>query len=70
MVWNCFQKTLSMPQGTLLGSLLFIVLINSCREFDRNLSVAFSIANPSKRFKLSTLCAKFIGDFSIRINPN
>ena len=30
------------PQGTLLGLLLFLVLINSCCEFDRNLSVGSS----------------------------
>ena len=54
-----------MPQGTLLGSLLFIVLINSCCEFDRNLSVGSSITNPSKQFEPSSFCAKFMDDISI-----
>ena len=54
-----------MPQGTLLGLLLFIVLINSCCDFDRNISVGSSVTNPPKRFEPSTFCAKFMDDISI-----
>ena len=53
------------PQGTLLGLLLFLVLINLCCQFDRNLSIGTSITNPPRKFAPSTFCAKFMDDMSI-----
>ena len=53
------------PQGTLLGLLLFLVLINSCCNFERNLSVGNQITQPSKKFIPSTFCAKYVDEVSI-----
>ena len=52
------------PQGTLLGLLLFLVLINLC-GFDEQEGIGNLITNPKKKFKPSSFHAKFVDDLTI-----
>ena len=53
------------PQGTLLGLLMFIVLINACGDLDCNMSLGSQICSARKGFQPSTFYAKFVDDMSI-----
>ena len=52
------------PQGTLLGLLLFLVLINFC-GFDNDCNIGEKITNPKNKFKPETFHAKFVDDLTI-----
>ena len=52
------------PQGTLLGLLLFLVLINFC-GFDNDCNIGEKITNPKNKFKPETFLAKFVDDLTI-----
>ena len=41
------------PQGTLLGMLLFLILINLCGFEDQRNNIGTTITNPKKKFKPS-----------------
>ena len=53
------------PQGTLLGLLLFLILINSCGFSDQKNNVGDTITNKKKTFKPTTLHTKFVDDMTI-----
>ena len=53
------------PQGTLLGLLLFLVLINYCGFDDKESSIGACITNPKKKFTPSTLHTKFVDDMTL-----
>ena len=46
------------PQGTLLGLLLFLILINDCGFSDNNMQVGRTITNRKKKFTSSALHTK------------
>ena len=53
------------PQGTLLGLLMFLVLINACGDFDCNLEIGKQITAKRSKFVPSSFYAKFVDDMSI-----
>ena len=53
------------PQGTLLGLLLFLVLINLCGFDDQLTNVGRTIPQPKKKFCPKTLHTKFVDDMTI-----
>ena len=53
------------PQGTLLGLLLFLILINQCGFKDKNMSIGQQITNPKDKFIPQTLHAKYVDDLMI-----
>ena len=53
------------PQGTLLGLLLFLILINSCGFENQETSISDIITNPKKKFSPSTLHTKYVDDLTI-----
>ena len=52
------------PQGTLLGLLLFLVLINFC-GYEVKSSLGETITNPKKKFNPVTFHSKFVDDLTI-----
>ena len=52
-------------QGTLLGLLLFLVLINDCGFQSQSPEIGKIIIQPRRKFTASTLHAKFIDDLTI-----
>ena len=52
------------PQGTLLGLLLFLILINLCC-FDEHQNIGQTITNPKKKFTPSTFHSKYVDDLTI-----
>ena len=52
------------PQGTLLGLLLFLILINSCGEKDYN-DIGPAITRPKRKFEPSSFHSKFVDDMTI-----
>ena len=52
------------PQGTLLGLLLFLILINYCGEQDYS-DVGSQITQPKRIFTPSTFHAKFVDDMTV-----
>ena len=52
------------PQGTLLGLLLFLVLVNFC-GFDSHQDIGSTITNPKKKFKPATFHSKYVDDLTI-----
>ena len=52
------------PQGTLLGLLLFLILINLCNTEDHP-NIGEQITNPKKKFSPSTFHAKYVDDLTI-----
>ena len=52
-------------QGTLLGLLLFLILINDCGFENQAPSISDIITNPKKRFAPSTLHTKYVDDLTI-----
>ena len=52
------------PQGTLLGLLLFLVLINFC-GYENECNIGETITNPKKKFSPGTFHSKFVDDLSI-----
>ena len=52
------------PQGTLLGLLLFLILVNSCGE-SHNHRIGEQITKRKKKFSPSTFHAKFVDDMTI-----
>ena len=53
------------PQGTLLGLLLFLILINDCGVMTDPLGIGETITNPKKRFIPSSSHAKYVDDLTI-----
>ena len=53
------------PQGTLLGLLLFLILINYCGFDNKEPSIGACITNPKKKFIPSTLHTKFVDDMTL-----
>ena len=53
------------PQGTLLGLLLFLVLINDCGFEDEGEKVGEAITKKKRKFKSPTLHTKFVDDLTI-----
>ena len=53
------------PQGTLLGLILFLILINDCVRLDENNSIAAQVTRPRKHFAPSDSYAKFVDDLTI-----
>ena len=53
------------PQGTLLGLLLFLILINACCSLDRNLAIGHDVTGNRSKFTPSTFYAKYVDDISI-----
>ena len=52
------------PQGTLLGLLLFLVLINFC-GYENECNIGETITNPKKKFSPGTFHSKFVDDLTI-----
>ena len=52
------------PQGTLLGLLLFLILINLC-SYDDHQNIGQTITNPKKKFTPSNFHAKYVDDLTI-----
>ena len=52
------------PQGTLLGLILFLVLINPCLN-EPNLKIGPKITNPKVKFQQSRFHAKYVDDLTI-----
>ena len=52
------------PQGTLLGLLLFLILINYCGEQDFS-DIGSQITQPKRLFTPSTFHAKFVDDMTV-----
>ena len=52
------------PQGTLLGLLLFLVLINFC-GYEAKPRLGETITNPKKKFSPATFHSKFVDDLTI-----
>ena len=52
------------PQGTLLGLLLFLVLINFC-GFDSHQEIGKTVTNPKKKFRQATFHSKYVDDLTI-----
>ena len=57
------------PQGTLLGLLLFIILINDCGFVDNRQQVGKTITG-RKKFESSTLHTKYVDDLSVMESIN
>ena len=53
------------PQGTLLGLLLFLILINQCGFEDQNLNIGKKINRPKEKFKPQIFHAKYVDDLMI-----
>ena len=53
------------PQGTLLGLLLFLILVNFCGFETNETCIGEKITNPKKKFTPSTLHAKYVDDLTI-----
>ena len=53
------------PHVTLLGLLLFLILINCCGFRDQRTNVGETITNGKKTFKPTTLHTKFVDDMTI-----
>ena len=53
------------PQGTLLGLLLFLILINDCGFKNQAPSISNIITNPKERFAPSILHTKYVDDLTI-----
>ena len=53
------------PQGTLLGLLLFLILINSCGYEKQETNIGEKITNPKIKFAPSTFHAKYVDDLTI-----
>ena len=53
------------PQGTLLGLLLFLILINFCGFENVESKIGEKITNPKKKFAASTLHTKYVDDMTI-----
>ena len=53
------------PQGTLLGLLLFLILINQCGFEDQNLNIGKQINRPKEKFKPQIFHAKYVDDLMI-----
>jgi hypothetical protein len=58
------------PQGTLLGLLLFLILINLCGFDNQETNVGKTITNPKKKFTPSTLHAKYVDDLTLAESIN
>ena len=52
------------PQGTLLGLLLFLILINLCGDQGYG-KIGKEITNPKKKFTSSSFHAKFVDDMTV-----
>ena len=52
------------PQGTLLGLLLFLILINDC-GFENDEKIGETITKKKGKFKKSTMHAKFVDDLTL-----
>lgn len=52
-------------QGTLLGLILFLVLINDCGFDNQSVEIGKTITQPKGKFSASNLHAKFIDDLTI-----
>ena len=53
------------PQGTLLGLLLFLILINDCGYQNQETSIGELITKKKEKFKPATLHTKYVDDMSI-----
>ena len=53
------------PQGTLLGLLLFLILINFCGFESNTTNIGEMITNPKKKFENPTLHTKYVDDLMI-----
>ena len=53
------------PQGTLLGMLLFLILINLCGFDDQVNNIGTTITNPKKKFTPSHMHTKYVDDLMI-----
>ena len=58
------------PQGTLLGLLLFLILINSCGFEDQDTSVGETITKQKQKFRPTTLHTKYVDDLTIAESIN
>ena len=53
------------PQGTLLGLLLFLVLMNDCGFEENNTEIGKTITQKKKKFSAPTLHSKYVDDLTI-----
>ena len=53
------------PQGTILGLLLFLILVNFCGFEDVETKIGETITNPKKKFLPSTLHTKYVDDLTL-----
>ena len=53
------------PQGTLLGLLLFLILINDCGFENQATSIGDILTNKKKKFAPATLHTKYVDDLTI-----
>jgi hypothetical protein len=53
------------PQGTLLGLLLFLVLINLCGYDNQQSIIGETITNPKKKFTPSSFHSKYVDDLTV-----
>ena len=53
------------PQGTLLGLLLFLILINYCGFENVETNIGAIVTNPKKKFLPSTLHTKYVDDLTL-----
>ena len=58
------------PQGTLLGLLLFLILINDCGVGRHELNIGKTITNQKKKFQPATTHMKYVDDFTIAESMN